>query len=211
MATVQDYYNLLTRIQHPVFSKDFSGVPSKDASFHLIKNYLIAKQLIKLNVKIYSLKENSFPHTANVSGIGRWEDDYLGFSKPSLDIEDRRSELMGWINSEVGMSLPDVINASVSITGVVPDVILRVREGGWVLGEAILGETTILGAADTTANRYTYLVVFNTIINSELLKTLDIELTRIEKAGSKHIISAPSVEWILGFSPLGVDTILRIS
>jgi hypothetical protein len=209
MATVQDYYNLLVRLQHPVFRKDFAFPPAPDSSFHLVRNYLIAKQLVKLKTKVDSLEENSFPHTVNQDGISRWETDYFDFNKPSLPIEQRRSELLKWINSKVGMALPDVQNAAVAITGQLPAVILKVNKGGWTLGKAPLGKITILGGQDTTENRYTYLVKFTSIVNSALLKTLDNELTRIEKAGSKHIISAPKVKWILGKSALGADTFLR--
>lgn len=209
MATDIQYYNFLTRTQHPVFRKSFTGEPLPNDSFHLVRNYLVAKQLIKIMAKVKSLEENSFPHTVNIDGIAEWEMDYFGFTKSTLPLEQRRYELITWINSNIGMALVDVINAAISITGKEPLVILNVNKGGWTLGKTPLGVKTIMAGDDTTPNRYTYLVKFNEIISSSLIKTFDKELTRIEKAGSKHIISALKIKWILGKSSLGVDTILR--
>jgi hypothetical protein len=209
MASAIEYFGLLTRTQHPAYRKDFSGVPSAEASWHLIRNYLLAKQIVKLKEKLSSLEENSFPNTVNVSGIDAWETDYFNFTKPSLSIDQRQEELLKWINNKIGMSKSDVIKAAESITGKTPDIILNLNKGGWKLGSSVLGVQTILGGTDTTDSRYSYLVKFSDIVGNVLLKTLDSELTRIEKAGSKHYLSAPQVKWIIGKSSLGVDTILR--
>lgn len=209
MASVIEYYNLLTRTQHPVYRKDFSGTPEQEASWHLIRNYLLAKQLVKIMEKVSSLEENSFPNTVSDSGIDAWEFDYFNFSKPSLTLEQRRAELLKWINNKIGMSKADVIKAAEAITGKTPDIILNLNKGGWKLGSSVLGVQSILGGTDSTDSRYSYLVKFSDIVGNALLKTLDSELTRIEKAGSKHYLSSPQVKWILGNSSLGVDTILR--
>lgn len=204
------YRNHLTRTLHPVFQKDYSGVVGPDSSFHHIRNAIVARQLVTLKAKIDELELNSFPHTVLLSGINDWENDYFGFTKPSKSLGQRIIELLAWVNNEIGMTLPDVVKVSKAITGEEPLVIYRISKGSFILGKARLGVTTILGGGDTTANRYTYLVKFSTIINSTLLAKLDSELTRIEKAGSKHILSSPKVKWILGSSALGRDTYLRI-
>lgn len=210
MSSISQYRHYFVRTQHPVYRKEYS-LPTADHSGHLIANQVLAVEMEKLKAKVDKLILDSRPDTATKEGLDRFEMDYFAFTKPSKTPEQRRAELLVWINGRVGMSLPDVKKASRSITGLEPLVIVKVNKGAFVLGKARLGVTTILGAEDSTASRYTYLVKFSEPVNSAALSNLDRELTRIEKAGSKHIISAPKIGWILGSSSLGTDTTLRNS
>lgn len=192
MSRLVDYRNLLNRLQHPVYKKDFSGPPGPDASFHLLFNHVVAKQMVKLSQIVDDLESNSHPVSLNESGINRWENDYFGFTKPSKGLVERRNELLIWINQKIGMSVRDVYNLAISITGQRPSVILNRSRGSWVLGRAALGTATILPGADTNENRFSYLVKFLHPVDSVLLAKLESELLRLEKVGSSHVIYAPS-------------------
>lgn len=210
MSLEQDYYDFLTRTDHPVFKRDYSTEQSADSGFNAILNRVVARQLVKMREALNVLKSDTFPNTVTPYGIAFWESRYFGFVKP-LGIEHtvRRDQLVFRINNRVGLTIQDVINIAFSITGVKPKEIRNAYfTPGWILGESALGIDTILNADDSVDARQTYLVIFGEVIPTELLAQFDKELTKIEKAGSQHFISAPTPIWILDQSTLGKDTIL---
>lgn len=210
MSLEQQYYNLLTRIDHPVFAKDFSDTTTINSASPLnsIINLVIARQLVNLKAKLDEIALNKFPQSVTDLGIDQWEETYFGFSKSGKTLAERITELLAKLNSRVGMSVQDVINAAIAITGQTPTVTRNLGLGGWVLGEGILGLTTIF-AADTLQNLATYLVYFAASVDSILVRELDKKLTSIEKGGSTHLIVSPLRFWILGQGTLGVDTTLE--
>ncbi len=179
------------------------------SSFNSALNFMIAVELAKAKEAIQNLHINQFPHTTNESGIDGWESNFFDFTKPSKPINERVAELLIWINSDIRMSLPDVIDASLATVGKEPLVIVSASEGSFVLDEAILGESTILDAEDSPQSRDTYIVRFSENVSTISLDLLDKRLTAIEKAGSKHIISSPPIQWVVDESAIDQDTILR--
>ena len=210
MSLEQDYYDFLTRIDHPVFFRDFSTTTDKDSPLNSIQNRLMAKQLVRMRESLDKFIADCFPHTVTEDGIGLWESRYFGFIKSgNIAIETRREQLMVRINTRVGLTVEDVKNIAYSFTGKIPRVIRNnYFSNGWVLDQGVLGVDTILNADDTDENRRTYTVIFDEVLTSDLLNRIDVALTNIEKAGSLHNVFAPSPYWILDESVLGVDTIL---
>ncbi len=203
------YYDLLTRMDHPVFKRDFNEEITADSPFNSIINFVFAKQLERLRNDIFEVKCNKFPQSITNLGIDRWEETYFGFIKVGKDLETRKNELTLKIISRVRMSLPAVITIAESITGKTPHVMRNLFYEGWVLGESSLGIDTVLPGLNDTQDVYVYRVSFSEPIDSELLEQLDKELTRIEKAGSTHVLFAPLKLWVLGESALGIDTKLE--
>ena len=80
-------------------------------------------------------------------------------------------------------------------------------KSGWVLGQGILGSTTILSGSQATAAG-TYIVIFTEPLTSAQFVALDNELTAIQKGGSQHSIIAPQIHWVIGSGALGIDTVL---
>jgi len=208
LSRTVEYYNLLSRTDHPVFKKQVLNNPNPN-SFNSAFNFMIAVELAKAKEALDDVYINQYPHTTNLNGIDGWEQNYFNFSKTNKQIDQRVLELLRWINSDIRMSLPDVIDASLAIVGKEPLVIVSASQGSFILDKAILGESTILDAEDSPQSRDTYIVRFAENVSSTLLDLLDKRLTAIEKAGSKHVISSPPIEWVIGDSALDKDTILR--
>ena len=209
----QAYFNLLTRTDHPVFEKTCADVTTfdKDTPFNWLLNLLVAKQFCKLKDAMDEVKDNQLPDTVRESGIDRWEEALFGFTKPQVGFDQRKEELNSRYVETITMSTPDVVLLAEQITGVTPTVIRNAFFSGWVLSDpvrSVLGTTTLLRSSDQANDSNLYFVLFNEPVDSQLLQRLDEELTLIEKAGSRHIISAPPNIWVLGQGVLGIDTIL---
>ncbi len=202
----QIYFNALCRIDHPVFAKDFSSTTDVHSPLNSIFNRITARQLVRLKSMLDEVALNTFPHTVTALSIDDWENEYFGFTKPSLDLSQRVAELLIKYNRRFSMAVRDVIQLSQAIVGVTPFVTRNVGKNGWVLGRSPLGIGTTFGG-DAGAQGL-YLVYFPSPINSGLLTKLDDRLTSIEKAGSRHKIKAPTQHWILGRTALGINTTL---
>jgi hypothetical protein len=189
MATEQQIYEMLTRIDHPVFKRDMSAVTDQNSPWNSIWNRLLAKQFVRLQTAVASLAANAYPYTCDANTIDRWEETYFNFTKPDLTLTERRTELLVQINRRFTMSEPDVEQAAFAITGQTPTVIRNGYYGGWILDESVLDFDTIFNAdSDGTS---TYWVIFSSPVDSALLKLLDEKLTGIEKGGSRHIFVLP--------------------
>lgn len=213
MSLEQQYYDMLTRNDHPVFAKDFSDVSTFDADtpFNHVLNLLVAKQFVKFADAKAEVVANQYPHTCTESGIDRWEDEYFGFTKPSVPFLQRRAELVARYNDSISMSVPDVIKLAQQITGLTPVVIRNAFAFGWILDHPTLSNldsTTVLSSGNQANDSQLYIVIFDVPVDSGLLKKLDEELTLIEKAGSRHQMVAPPKFWILDVNILATDTIL---
>lgn len=213
MSLEQQYYDMITRMDHPVFEKSFEDVAQFDSTtpFNHVLNLLVAKQFVRMRSAKQRVIDNSLPHTTTASAIDRWEEEYFGFTKPQVPFLQRRNELVARYNDDISMSVPDVIKVAQQITGLTPVVIRNTFAFGWTLGHpqySILGSTTVLRSTNQSTDAQLYIVIFSEPVDSTLLKKLDEELTLIEKAGSRHQIVAPPKFWILGVNTLGTDTIL---
>lgn len=206
---VDSYYNLLSRLDHPVFKVVSDAGLEPEDNFNQVLNRILAIELDLLMTEISNLYLGQFPHSVPENDISDWEVEYFNLVKGSKSIGVRRAELMQWINNPIGMALQDVINLAESIVGKTPSVIVRGNESGFLIDEAILGETSSLDGDQTTENKYTYIVSFTEIIPNDIAALLDKRLTQTEKAGSKHYLVFPEVAWIIDESVLGEDTILR--
>ncbi|MGZ3687134.1 MAG: hypothetical protein ACXWPM_00080 [Bdellovibrionota bacterium] len=208
MATEQQLYEFLTRIDHPVFSRDLAATTDENSPFNSVMNRLMARQLAKLQAAILSLYANMFPQTADENTIDRWEETYFGFTKIGLPLAQRVEELLVKINSRVRMGVPDVILLAQSIVGKTPIVIRNLYFQGWVLDVSVLDISTVFSGPSQNDDGSEYAVIFTEPVDSGLLKRLDDGLTLIEKGGSRHVLLAPPRFWILDVSTLDVDTIL---
>lgn len=208
-ATEQQYYESLVRTDHPVFRKDFSTSANGQSPFNVILNRVFAKQLVKLRAAIDELKLNVFPHTVDSTGIDKWEETYFNFTRTGFALSDRITALLRRINHQLTMSLPDVIWLSETIVGQTPIVIRNLQSGGWVLDVSAFDVDTIFPGDGSAEDGQTYLVIFTGSVDSVLLGQLDNELTRIEKGGSRHIITAPPEFWVLDVSAFDVNTIME--
>lgn len=209
-GTVQQYFNLLTRTDHPAYNKDFVDVSAIDGSspFNQIHNLVIARQLRKTVLVSEDVRLNIVPQTVTDTGISHWEETYFGFVKGTLGLAQRVAELLARINSTVTMNVQSVIDAAVSITGETPIVKRNMFFDGWILDADTLDLSTIFGGAPQDPNAQIYFVYFTVPIATELLQQLDERLTAIEKAGSRHVISARQEPWILDESKLDTETLL---
>lgn len=206
MTVLKAYYDLLTRIDHPVFKRDFNEDVTADSPFNSLLNYVFAKQLVHLRDDLTQVQLNKYPDTVNGLGIDRWEETYFGFVKTGKLLETRRTELILKVISRARMSAPAVVRIAQTITGKTPSVIRNLYFSGWTLGSSPLGIDTVLPGLVQAQDAFIYRVSFSEPIDSELLTQLDKELTRIEKGGSTHVIFAPLKLWVLGDSALGIDT-----
>jgi len=207
----QLYFEMLERTDHPVFARDIVDVSTigPDSDFNTIMNLVIARQLVRLDAALRSVQENTFPQTCNADGIDSWEKTYFNFTKPQFDLDTRKAQLLIKINKRFTMTVGDVIAAAQAIVGSTPTVIRNLYFGGWTLDVSILDVNTIFGGATQALDSETYLVIFNSPVDSDLLKKLDKELTNIEKAGSVHYVIAPPNFWLLDANALDIDTLLE--
>lgn len=202
----QIYYEVLVRTDHPVFEKDYSTSTDIESPVNSILNRVMAKQLDRMRAVIEEVRLNSYPESVTALAIDDWEQEYFGFTKPSLDLSQRIEELLIKFNKRFTMSVQDVIDISRAIVGETPLVTRNVNRAGWQLGTGVLGITTTLATPGSGGSIGLYLVSFTTPVDSSLLKKLDERLTIIEKAGSRHKVKSPIRRWILGRSALGIDT-----
>ena len=207
-AKEQIYYEALTRTDHPVFFKDFSPAQTVSSPVNSIFNRIIARQLDRLRLLKEEIRLNMYPSTVTNLTIADWESEYFGFTKPSLSLSQRITELLIKFNKRFTMSVADVITLSQAIVGSTPQITRNVARRGWVLGRGALGVGTTLSGAGDSASQGLYLVYFTAPVDSGLLAQLDNRLTIIEKAGSRHKVKAPIQRWILGRTPLGRGTTL---
>lgn len=207
-GTEQQYYEMLTRTDHPVYLKDYSTSQDVNSPINSIWNRIIAKQLVRIRAILDEFQLNLVPDTVTVMTIADWELQYFGYTKPALAIADRVAQLLIKFNKKFTMDVADAIALAQSITGQTPVIIRNVSRRGWVLGQGSLGFTTVLDDPSDALGQGLYLVVFFTPISSTLKTQLDQALTAIEKAGSRHVITSPIPFWVLGNSSLGIDTTL---
>jgi hypothetical protein len=191
MATEQQFYEMLTRIDHPVFPKDMSTVTDSNSPFNSVMNRLRARQFVKLQAAINSLSGNSFPQTCDENTIDRWEETYFGFTKPDLLLVDRKAALLIKINRRLTMSAPDVLALAQSITGQTPELTRSLWKSGWIIGTSIIGKNTYIASGTDNSHSAVYVLRFLTSVDSALIKLLDSILTQIEKGGSRHSIIVP--------------------
>jgi hypothetical protein len=206
-ATSQQYYNFLMRIDHPVFFKDFSTEQNADSPFNSILTRIFANRLVEATAALQSFIQNSFANTVNADGIDDWENEYFGYTKPSLDLETRVEQLLIKVNNQIRMNAPSVITVSQAITGQTPTLIRNLWKSGWVLGQSVLSFSTVLSTTQD-ADAGLYIVIFANPITSAQRIALDNALTQIQKGGSRHSIVAPPQKWVLGTSALSIDTVL---
>ncbi|MFV8250255.1 putative phage tail protein [Bdellovibrio bacteriovorus] len=191
MSTLKVYYDLLTRIDHPVFKRDFNEDITAESPFNSILNFAFAKQLERLRADIDEVHANKFPHLVTDHGIDSWEETYFQFIKTGKTLEQRKTELLIKVRSRGRMTVPALLKISEAITGLVPHVIRNLHFDGWTLGQSPLGIDTILPGSDQSVYSYIYRLSFMSPVDPELLARLNDELTRIEKAGSTHYIYSP--------------------
>ena len=205
---VQAYYDFLTRIDHPVFAKDFRPIDTidKDAPLNSILNLIGAREFARMHETVEEMRLNSYPISVTATTIDDWELEYFGFTKAQLSIEQRVTELMIKFNQRFHMGVPDVEALAEAITGQTPQITRNLFYGGWTLGAGTLGSSTTLGGDQSQSNKY--LVEFTQPVDSTLLAKLDQQLTAIEKAGSTHKTRAPLQRWVLGKTALGLNTTL---
>jgi len=204
----QQYYEMLSRTDHPVFARDFSEIQDGTSGFNAIMNRVLAKQLVRMRTALLQTGSNSFPQSPDTTSLAKWEERYFGFSKPTLNYNDRVSQLLKRRNRRVKMSITDALALCESITGQTPTIIRNLWSGGWILGQSALGLSTVLSGSPQSSASQLYLVIFAKQVDSILLKSLDEQLTLIEKGGSRHVIVTPATRWILGQSALGLNTVL---
>lgn len=208
-ASIQSYYNCLVRVDHPVFFKDFSlvGDIDGDSPFESIYTLIFANRLMEARAALDSMIQNSFPNTVNAQGIDDWENEYFGYTKDSLPLATRISQLLIKYVNQIRMNAPSVLFVAEAITGQTPELIRHLSVEGWILGVSSIGVNTILsGDEDEAAG--TYILIFSAPLSSAQLIALEKELSQIQKGGSAFSIISPQVKWILGQSSLSLDTVL---
>jgi len=213
MTLDQKYYNLITRLDHPVFRKLFADVTTFDETtpFNAVFNLLVAKQMVKLDAAKEGLILDSHPDTVRVETIDRWEQTLFGFTKINVPFLQRRDELVQRFNENIGLAVRDVITLAESIVGQTPTIIRNLFFTGWILDDpvlSVLDKSTIMATEDQSAGMQIYIVIFNDPVDSALFRQFDNELTAIEKAGSRHKALAPIKFWVLDSSVTDLDTIL---
>lgn len=209
-GTEQQYYEMLVRTDHPVFQKDYSATQNFNSPLNSIWNRIIAKQLVRVRAVLDEFQLNLVPDTVTLMTINDWETEYFGFTKPSLSLAVRISELLIKVNRRFGMTVQDATLLGQAITGVTPVITRNVALKGWVMGRGVLGLSTTLATPGLATAQGFYLVSVPSSIDSNLLTKLDQALTNIEKAGSSHKIQAPTQFWVLGRTALGINTTLGL-
>ena len=213
MATEQQYYDLLTRMDHPVFRKIFEDVSTFDENtpFNAVLNLILAKRLVSLKEKNDGLTLDSHADTVREVTIDKWEETYFGFTKINVPFLQRRTELLQRFNIDIGMAVSDVITLAQSITGQTPIVIRNAFFSGFTLDDpdlGILDSTSVLSSDDQASDAHLYIVIFPNPVDTALLTLFDEELTAIEKAGSRHSLVSPPKFWVLNSSVIDLDTLL---
>jgi len=213
MSLEQQYYEALTRMDHPVFRKIFADVTTfdSDTPFNAVLNLIVAKQMVKLKALEDGLILDSQPDTVRVETIDKWEETYFGFTKINVPFALRQSELLQRYNIDIGLAVADVITLAESIVGQTPIVIRNAFFSGWILDDpvlSVLDQTTILPGDDQSDHAHLYFVIFSNPVDTALLTAFDNELTAIEKVGSRHVNSSPTKFWVLDASVMDLDTIL---
>lgn len=84
----------------------------------------------------------------------------------------------------------------------------------WVLGEDTLGQTTILGPGDGTADLYTFVIQSLVELTADQRMWIGLIADKTKVAHEHYIIQDPTDaitwdHWILGYSKLGTETILH--
>lgn len=207
-GTEQQYYEMLTRTDHPVFFKDFSASQNVNSPLNSIWNRILANQFLIFRSILDEFQLNLVPSTVTEMTIDDWELDYFGFTKRNLPLVQRIAELLIKFNKRFTMSVSDVISLCQAITGQTPLVVRNVSRNGWVIGGGALGATTVLSTSATATARGLYLVALTKPVSSNFLSQLDSALSGIEKAGSHHVITSPIQHWQLGLVALGINTTL---
>lgn len=207
-ALEQKYYEFLVRTDHPVFRRDFSTTVDGSSPFNVILNRILARQMARLRGALESLQRNSFANTVDAESIEQWEQTHFGTTYPNLSIALRVAQLMDKLNHRPTMAVSSVIRAAQRITGKTPIVIRNIYYGGWVLDQAALGIDTAFSGTNQANFAQTYYVCFASPITTSQRKSLDKELTRIEKGGSVHFIFSPAQIWQLDLSRLDIETVL---
>jgi phage tail-like protein len=93
---------------------------------------------------------------------------------------------------------------------------VKIHVYGWgpaPLGEAIMGDTFILGSDDED-DLYTFWVIVAEQLDEDMLVAMDLIIKVMKVANERHIIVDPDDvfvpdHWALGFSELGVETLLH--
>lgn len=203
MTKAQRYYEFLTRTDHPVFNRDFSLTSNINSPLNSIYNRVYSKSLETAYNLVKEMYDNCFVDSVTALTIDDWEFQFFGFTKQGLPLAQRVLELQIKANKRFKMNVQDAIDLAISITGITPTIVRNANLGGWILGQRALGLSTVFGGSGVAG---LYLVVFPVPISQSLLDKLDAQLNVIEKAGSRHKLKAPKLFWVLGRSPLGVDT-----
>lgn len=202
----QIYYEALVRTSHPAFARDFSLSSDVHSPLMSIINRVVARQLAKARAVVEEVRLNLYPSSVTLLSIDDWENEFFGFTKPSLALAQRVTELLIKVNKRFHMNVGDVIDLSRAIVGETPLITRNVYRDGWDLGRGALGISTSFGGGSGAIGFY--LVSFTRPVDASLLAQLDKRLTTIEKAGSRHKVTAPVRHWILGRVPLGINSTL---
>ena len=210
MSKEQEYYDLLTRTDAPVFKKNYLDVNDidGDSPFNVIFNLVLARQLCKYKIDRDIILNNKFVQSVDENGIDQWEETHFGFIKPSIPLPQRVSELRDKVNNTNTMAVADVILESEVITGLTPIVIRNTFFGGWILDVSAFDVDTFFGDDVLGPESDYYLVIFSDPIDPVTLDRLDKKLTQIEKGGSRHCIFAPIQFWTFDISAFDIDTVL---
>lgn len=208
MASEQDYYEVLVRTDHPVFNRDYSSSQNVNSPYNSIMNRVMARQLVKIRSLLDEIALNTNPETVTSLMIDDWENQYFGFTKGNLPLSQRVSELLIKFNKRFSMNVGDAIALAQSIVGLTPVITRNIDFDGWVLGTGVLGVSTVISGPTVVGGRGFYLVSFAAPVDTNLQKQLDNALTIIQKAGSRHKITAEVQYWVLGKGVLGISTIL---
>lgn len=213
MATEQQYYDLLTRMDHPVFRKIFEDVSTFDENtpFNAVLNLILARRLLSLKSKSDGLILDSHADTVREVTIDKWEETYFGFTKVNVPFLQRREELLQRFNIDIGLAIGDVVTLAESITGQTPFIVRNAFFAGFTLDDPALGildSTSILASTDQASDAHLYFVIFPGPVDTQLLALFDEELTAIEKVGSRHINISPPKFWVLDASVTDLDTLL---
>ncbi len=134
----------------------------------------------------------------------------------------------GWLNLPIAKKrkLAIWMHALVALKGGGPGIVAAIRllleievqvhVYGWgpaPLGEAIIGDTWILGSDDED-DLYTFWVIVDEQLDTDTRNKMDQIIRVMKVANERHIIAEPDTivvpdHWALGFSDMGVETLLH--